>query len=235
MRSVGPLVAVSVLGSLVSLGCNLINSDITALTFELPTKSYHMDTQGMNIPAGTAPRVACGPSETVMDCCAPPMAVPGLDCGAVPLTCDANFCTGHKTVSVAQMMNLGQEAPELRNVTGQSLADILIKRITYTASNMLNVDLPAVTIYLAPAGVTDPASAMKFGTVPPIPAGKPPASGDVMLEPDAQATFSSYAHNFGTPFGFIAATTLDVPPDSPFPNGSVDISVTGTISAQPSL
>jgi hypothetical protein len=234
MRSAGLLVALSVLGSLVSLGCNLINSDITALTFELPTKSYHFDTQGMNIPAGTAPRVACGPSEAVTDCCAPPVAIPGLDCAAVPLTCDGGFCTGHKTVSVAQMMNLGQEAPELRNVTGQSLADIFIKRITYTASNNLNVPLPEVTLYLAPAGVTDPASAMKFGTVPSV-AAHSTASGDVVLDPAGQQTFSGYAHNFGTPFGFIAATTLDVPPDSPFPNGSVDISVTGTISAQPSL
>src|SRR5262249_49440182 len=119
-------------------------------------------------------------------------------------------------------------------VSGQTLADVFIKKITYTTMNNLNVDLPEVTLYLAPDGVTDPAMGMKFGTMPATPKMST-VSANVVLEPDSQATFAGYARNFATPFSFIAPTAIVVPPDSPVPAGNATITVQGSVSAQPSL
>jgi hypothetical protein len=234
MRLAEPLVLLGVLVFVLLPGCGLISSDVTALTFELPAKSYAFDTQSLNLPSGNVPRVACGAGQLVMDCCAPPAPAPAPDCSSLTLTCDAGFCTGHKTVTVASRTNLGQEVPQLQSLSGQTLANVFIKKITYTTANNLNVDLPEVTLYLAPDGVTDPAMGMKFGTMPVTPKMSM-VTGDVVLDPGAQATFAGYARNFATPFSFIASTAIVVPPDAPVPAGNATITVRGTISAQPSL
>jgi hypothetical protein len=58
-------------------------------------------------------------------------------------------------------------------------------------------------------------------------------SGDGLVDivPDAEQIFAKYAHELGTPFTFIAMTTVVVPSGSRIPNGHVAISVTGQISA----
>ena len=48
-------------------------------------------------------------------------------------------------------MDLGKEAPELGSVTGS--VDINVDRINYTVTtNTLNVDVPPISLFLAPAG-----------------------------------------------------------------------------------
>jgi hypothetical protein len=158
------------------------------------------------------------------------------DCSMTMLACEANamgkdVCTAVVTVSQSQSMNLGQEVPQLQGAAG--LGNLSINQISYTvADNSLNVDLPPVTLYLAPSGVSDPndASAKKFGTVPAIAAGTTPA-GTVTLEPDAAATFSSFTHTLSMPFNLIASTVVHVPSGSPVPSGKIDLSVTGKLSA----
>jgi hypothetical protein len=214
-------------------GCGLINADVTRLSFDLPTKTYTFDTAAWMLPAtatGTVPAVPCA---TTADCC----GLPGVDCGMTALACDdGRTCTLHKTVTVAQMVTLSQEVSTLHGVT--SLASVYVSKIGYTVDSSLNIDLPPVTIYLAPAGVTDPndQAAKKFGTVPATPAGtRPPApgaTGMVTLESDAQTTFGKYAQDLSTPFTFLATTTVTVPAGSPIPSGKVTVSVTGQISAQ---
>jgi hypothetical protein len=129
-------------------------------------------------------------------------------------------------------MDLKQDVPQLANVNSQYLVDIYVSQIGYSVTSTMNVELPAVDLYVAPDGVTtasDP-SAEKFGTVPVTPAM---TSGDGMVDivPDAQQIFAQYAHQLGTPFNFIATTTIVIPSGSPIPNGHVDISVTGQVSA----
>ncbi len=51
------------------------------------------------------------------------------------------------------------------------------------------------------------ASAMKFGTLPAIPA-RTTAAGDVILEPNARSGARVVHQNIKTPFTFIAATTV---------------------------
>ena len=130
-------------------------------------------------------------------------------------------------------MDLKMEVPALMNVSSQSLADITLESLSYDVNNTSNLAIPAIELYLAPVGVTDPSDPMaqKFGTVPAI-AANSTASGDVVKEPGADDLFIMYGHNFGTPFNFIATTTVVVPSGSPTPMGMITVTVTGKISAK---
>jgi hypothetical protein len=224
-----------------ALGCGLISSDITKVSFNLPSKSYSFDTNNGMFkapPGGTFPAVPCGAGEVVMDCCHPPAPLPAIDCTATPLFCEAAVCTLKYPVTVVQTMDLSKEAPELSSFKSQSLVDISISRIHYAVTaNTLNVDLPPIDLFLAPQGVMtadDPSSAEKFGTIAAVTAMTTP-DADVKLASNSKAVFNKYAHAFGTPFNFIATTTVVVPSGTPIPNGRVDITVTGQLSAQASF
>jgi hypothetical protein len=217
-------------------GCGLISSDITKVSFDLPSQTFTFNTSQFNIPPGNSVAVPCGSGQVVTDCCNPPAPLPTVDCTATPLVCEpnaqqTNVCTAAVPVSQSTTVMLKNQVPALSTAT--SIANITVKQIAYTVSmNTLNVDVPATTIYLAPSGVTNPndPSAKMFGTMPPIPQMTTP-SGTVMLAPDASATFSSFAHDLSMPFNIIAATTVKVPSGSPNPSGAITITVTGTLSA----
>jgi hypothetical protein len=215
-----------------SVGCGLIDSNITTTSFVLPTQTYSFDTSMFKgLPSGTTPAVPCGAGQVVTDCCMPP-ARPMPDCTTTPLVCapdasggNANVCTAELPESVSNSINLSQ-------VSMFPTGNISIASIAYAVSNnTLNVDLPPVTVYLAPNGVTDPKdpSAQVFGTIPAVPAGTDP-TGNVQKASNADQVFQTYASNLATPFEFIASTTVVIPSGTPIPNGQVTISVTVTLS-----
>ncbi|HVU51409.1 MAG TPA: hypothetical protein VHL80_12015 [Polyangia bacterium] len=214
MRSLS-LARLSGLLLLGALGCGLISSDITKVTFDLPTKHYTFSASQFSLPAGTPNQpIPCGPA-----------------CVS-PLVCDSNVCAAHVPLSVWNSVNLKMEVGVLSSVNSQTLADITLESMSYAVVNTSNIAIPPIELYLAPDGVKDPSDprAQKFATVPMIPAGTN-ASGDVTKEPGADALFTMYGQNFGTPFNFIAATTVVVPTGTN-PTGMVDITINGKIAAQ---
>lgn len=218
-------------------GCGLIKADIGTLVFQLPSKSFSFDTAsaGWKAPPGTFPAVACGAGQMVTDCCNPPAPAPRPDCVATPLACVNSVCVLEFPVTVSQRIDLKSEVPALSSLGGQTLAEISIKQIQYTIASNMNVELPAIDIYVAPDGATtiaDPAK--KFGTIPPTPAGAT-KSGDVVLDPGGQAAFSMYASQFTVPFTLLGHTTMVVAPGNPAPTGKVDVTVTGKVGAKPNL
>jgi hypothetical protein len=217
-------------------GCGLIKSDIGTLVFQLPSKSFSFDTTsgGWKAPPGNFPTVACGTGQAVADCCNPPAGVKP-DCNATPLACVNGACVLQFPVTVSQRIDLKSEVPALSSLGGQTLAEISIKQIQYTIASNMNVELPAIDIYVAPEGATTTADpAKKFGTIPPTPAGAT-KSGDVILDPDGQAAFSTYASQFTVPFTLLGHTTMVVPPGTPAPTGKVDMTITGKVGARPNL
>lgn len=221
-----------------AVGCSLISSDITKVTFDLPAKTYSFDAAQWGIPAGNTVAVHCGAPDnlatvTVMDCCNPPAPLTKPDCTAHPLVCEGTpmVCTLKQPVTVAQKMDLKMEVPELSSISNQSVVDISLSNLHYVAVSTLNVDVPPLELYLADDGVTDSSQGMKFGTVPAIPKGTSP-SGDVVLEPNADALFAARGHTFGTPFNFIATTTVSVASGSPAPTGMITVTVTGKAAAK---
>jgi hypothetical protein len=197
-------------------GCGLISSDVTKLTFDLPTKHYTFAA-----PTVATPQVPCGAL------CVPMQGV--------QLACDNNVCAAKVPFTKYNTMDLRKEVPQLMSVSNQSLADITLSSISYKVTNTTHVALPDIKIYLAPEGVTDPndASAQLFGTVPGVPAGMD-ASGEVVKEPGADDLFIMYGHSFGTPFNFIATTTIVIPSGTQ-PGGMVDVTIDGKVSAKLSL
>src|SRR6266700_2831955 len=234
-RATTPRAAV-VLGMLA--GCGLISSDITAITFDLPAKSFSFDTASAGWKAPPSyynVAVPCGTGQAVTDCCHPPMPAPTPDCVATPLVCASSVCALQFPINVSQSINLKNEVPSLASVAASSLS-ITIKQISYTIASTMNVELPPIDIYVAPANVTsaDDPSAKKFGTIPATPAGAT-RSGDVALDPAGQAALSQYMSQFTTPFNLIGHAVMVVPSGSPTPAGKVDATVTGKISAKPNL
>ena len=223
-----------VIGAGLGAGCGLISSDVAEIKFNLPPRMYSFNPSSFNVPAGLSQEIPCG-APPVMDCCNPTPPLPAPDCSATPITCEQNengmnVCMAQATVSQSQMMNLGQEVQQLSGLTG--LISISIKRISYqVTANTLDVNVPDVILYLAPAGVMDPSdpSAKKFGTLPAIPAGTM-TSGDVILEPNSAQVLESFTSNIQSPFMFIAATTLKV---SHSPAGAIDLTITGQLAASP--
>jgi hypothetical protein len=218
--------------------CGLINSDIAKVTFDLPPQKVSFDLASYHLPAGNTVPVPCGDGQLVADCCHPPAGLPTVDCTATPLLClpnsqGTNVCTAEITATQYTTVDLSNVDPRL--MSAKSLANITINRISYTVdSNSLNTDLPPAIIYLAPHGVTDPSdmNAKKFGTVPSIAAGTTP-TGNVTLEPDAAATFSSFTRDLSMSFNLIVKATLHIPSGAPVPSGAVQITVTGKLQASP--
>jgi hypothetical protein len=210
-----------VVGISAGVGCGLISSDITKLTFDLPARTYKFDSANFGIPAGSTPKVPCGGSNAV--------------CPS-PTVCLASVCTLEQPVTVYSTINLKMDAPELASLSDQHLANVTLESLRYSAVSTLNVASPPFDLYLAASGVMDPKSAMamKFGTIPAIPAGAS-QSGDITKTAAADSLFSSYATNVSTPFNVIASATVIVPSGSPNPTGAISITITGTISAKPSL
>ena len=91
----------SAIAALGLVGCGLISSDITKMTFDLPTETYTFDTAQWNIPPalqGAAfPSIAC---TTDSDCCTLGSAA-GLDCTMTTLTCQSGSCAAELPESQA--------------------------------------------------------------------------------------------------------------------------------------
>jgi hypothetical protein len=148
--------------------------------------------------------------------------------------CEAGVCTVHYPISVVQKMDLKKDAAQIAQYS--SLANISVESIGYDVVSTANVAIPELTIYLAPVDVTSPDDprAVKFGTTATIPA-MATTSGEVIKEPDADATFAMFASDLTVPFNFIAATTLTWVSGDPVPTGMVDITIKGKISAKPAI
>jgi hypothetical protein len=224
------------LATLGPLGCGLISSDVTKVTYPLPTRTYSFNSATWGVPATTTVAVPCGGSNPIQDCCNPPAPLPKPMCAppTTTLACEASVCTFKQLVSIVSAVNL-KDVQQLS--TASKLANVSLQSLDYAVTtNTLNVAVPPLTLYLAPMGVTDPnsAQAVKFGTVPSIAAMQMP-TGSVQLEPDSDATFATFAADLSVPFGIIAATTVSVPSGSATPQGALSVDVTGTFAAKLAL
>lgn len=215
--------------------CGLISSDIASVKVALPPRTYSFDTAkaGWNLPPATLPSFPCADDAT---CCTAATAV-GVNCDMVLCDGGSGTCALKVTVETTpQSIDLKTQAPELGKYSNQTVIDVTIGQIKYDINmNSMNVDLPPVELFVAPDGTTstsDPA-ATRFGTVPATPALGTVHDGKVTLDKAGQDAFVGYAHNFGTPFVFIARSVVIVPGGTPLPMGAVAITVKGELLVKP--
>jgi hypothetical protein len=229
------VVSVATLGA---LGCGLISSDVTKVSFNLPMKTYTFDSASFGVPAGNTVAVACGGASPIQDCCNPPAPLPSPSCSAQrTVPCESAVCTLHQVVSIPQPIDFKKEVPQLASVSDQHLANMSFESLNYAVtSNTLNVAVPQLQLYLAPGTVTMLPSdqAVPFGTVDMIPAGQTP-SGSITKADDADATFARFGSDLTAPFNILIGTTIVVPSGSPTPTGRVSVAVTGSFAAKLAL
>lgn len=223
------------LSMVLAAACGLISSDIASISFALPPKTYSFDTAkaGWNLPPANVPSVPCTDDAT---CCSV-ATLASIDCSRVICDGGSGTCALKVTVEAPpQTINLKKEAKGLERFDGQTVIDVTISKIAFDVPvNTLNVDLPPVELFVAPEGTTSTADplAVRFGTVPSIPSQLPVTDGSVALDKAGQDAFVGFAHNFGTPFVFLARSTVVVPGGTPLPSGALEITVKGQLSAKP--
>lgn len=223
------------LSLVLTAACGLVSSDIASVMFDLPERSYSFDTTkaGWNLPPAMLPSIPCTDDATCRAA-----APAGVDAGMLFCDTGTSACALKVTVeTMPQTINLKMDAQGLGSLNSQSAIDVTINKIQYDVTkNTMNVDLPDVELFVAPNGVTstsDP-QAKRFGTVPSTPSELTITAGAVTMDPVGQAAFVGFAHNFGTPFVFIARSVVIVRGGTPIPMGAVDITIKGQLVAKPS-
>ena len=216
--------------------CNLVNSDLTKTQIQLPVQMYQVDTTDHN-------NVKLPPSIPAVQCSSNDLCCGGQSCqgDGYTLACGSGgTCQATVVATLVSSVDLSTD-PNLAKA--MSLADVTLKSIQYgVCDNTLTVDVPQIELWLAPAAVTKPDTTMgakKIGTIPMVARmtnpGCPPNRmqvdpsklAAVQLEPDAQATFKSFAQNFKQKFNAIAVGTFIVKAGDPSPTGAMTVYVSG--------
>lgn len=208
-------------------GCGLISSDVTNFDLTIKDKSFTIDTASWQVD----PMAAMAFTTTSCDSSQPP---PNL-CStaamqACPMNCtgtcaSSNTCQLALDVSVFQPVNLQMEQPELNTINNQPVIKVTIDSVTYdVTTNTLNVDTPALTVYVAPMSVTsasDP-KATAIGTIDPVPAGTTVMAQQMTYTAAGKQALVDTMSTFKTPFNVIVGGQLVITKDTPVPSGKLD-------------
>jgi hypothetical protein len=207
-------------------GCGIIDPNITRFDLRLPERMFTMDTDQWQLSSSGAvfPSLSCDQDPDA--CEAPVQSLCGGDqCTA---QCVAGSCQMTVKVTLWRLVDLYQENPELKTINEQPLVDVEIERVHYQVTeNTLNIDTPALTLYMAPASIMDPAdpTAREVGVIPPIEAGSPRGKTDVMISAPQEQALQTFMSDYQTPFNLIISTDLVVTAGDPIPMGRITADV----------
>jgi hypothetical protein len=149
------------------------------------------------------------------------------------LSCEDSVCALKFPFEQVQKVDLMKEVPELAQFKGQIFSDVLLKQIDLTIDNGMNVTLPPVYLYVAPATVTSAAhkDAKRLAVLPMTAPGFK-GMESLVLDSEAQRVFSGFARDFQSPFNIIISTTVVTKGGSPAPMGKLDVTVGGKVEAR---
>jgi len=176
--SVAKLACTAVLAWAAAAGCS---KDIFDVTVELGTEAYDADFGCTN---GTIPTVTCDPASPsvcttgqIVDTDATPVAgIPARV--AITPGCDASkdLCFAQVNARSIYPVDVLQDDNFVTKVAQRSISLVRLVDLAYTVPiNTTNFEVPAVQIYVGPAGTaleTDP-GVVPVGTTSPIPPGTP--------------------------------------------------------------
>jgi hypothetical protein len=202
-------------------GCGLIDPDITDFDLSLPPKEFVVDTEqwSFEIMGDTFPAVDCSADPGICSAGAQ-MLCSGANCFA---SCgDGDTCEVLVQVDLWTTVNLRVEKPELETIEDQPIVSVTIHRVWFNVlENTMNVDAPALSVYVAPANVMSSGSpsALPVGTIPPILAGQTLMDGDMMTTPEGEENLKMFMKDWETPFNIIVGGTDLVQAGDPVPMG----------------
>jgi hypothetical protein len=162
----------------VATGCS---TDIFDTTVELGSEAYDADFGCNN---GTIPTVACSPGSSSVCAAGQTIETDASAATGVPANvsvtpgCDAtsDLCFAQVSARVVYPVNVLQDDNFVNAVARRSISLVRLADLAYTVPiDTLTFEVPAVAIYVGPAGTTletDP-GVVSVGSTAPIPAGTP--------------------------------------------------------------
>jgi hypothetical protein len=227
-------------------GCGLINSNTLSYDYSFDVQHFTASVGDKSASPQTVPTMACDPAAAT-DICA---SVPLPSSAMATLKCDATTkqCVALAEVRLPYPVDLSQQS--LPSPVVQYTVDgVSIKKIAYWVSNMLNVAVPEVDLYVAPSAAkdeTDPEATL-LGSMAMLPAGDSAcadavdakgdsAAGagvvvcDLKLTDGGKSALAGFVKAYQTPFQFIAHATITARGGDPLPVGSIDYFVHPTVS-----
>lgn len=206
-------------------GCGLISSDVTNFDLTLPEKQFTIDADGWQIDQQQADALlgtSCAGAPDVCATAAMQACQEGCtgSCSATTQTCELAL-----DVRLYRSIDLLTEKPELKSIDDEPLIKVTIDSVTYEVTgNTLDIDTPALTVYVAPISVMDPTDpqAKAIGTIDPVPAGILVTSKDLTFTATGRADLIAAMNNFKTPFNVIVGSTLVIAEGTPVPAGKLE-------------
>jgi hypothetical protein len=214
--------------SMGSSGCGLISSDVGDFPLSIKERSFSIDTASWMIDAVAVPDYL------------------GMDCTAAPTVCSAaaqqacTDCTGTCSdlthtcelglrVATMQKIDLATEQSELQGIDGQTAIHVTIDGATYTIdSNTLNVATPVLSIYVAPASITEPndPSVKLIGSIA-SQAAMTTTMGpqDIVYTATGRADLTAAMKAWSTPFNLLVGAMVVVTATDPVPTGAATAKV----------
>lgn len=206
-------------------GCGLISSDVTNFDLTLPEKQFTIDADGWQVDAQQADVLLSTSCAGAPDVCASAASLACQEGCSGSCNATTQQCELALDVSLYRSIDLLTEKPELKSIDDEPLIKVTIDSVTYEITgNTLNVDTPALTVYVAPTSVMDPADpqATPIGTIEPVPAGILVTPKDLTFTPTGRADLIAAMNNFHTPFNVIVGSTLVIRDGTPVPMGKLD-------------
>lgn len=208
-----------------STGCGLISSDITNFDLTLPEKEFSIDTANWQVDGEQAMALLETPCNSMPAACGQAaQAACEMDCSA---TCNTstNTCDLSLDVGLYKMVDLLADKPELKSIDDQPVISVKVDSVTYeVVANSLNVDTPAIELYVAPVSVMETTSpeARHIGTIEPVAAATTVAARNVMFTADGKAELVKIMSTFKTPFNVLVGSRILVQSGQQIPTGRLD-------------
>ncbi len=218
-------------------GCGLINSSALTYDLNLPAQSFSVDASGWQLSESAAAAYLEKSCSTTPGLCATaaasacPMNCTG-SCDATADTCDLGL-----QIAVHQTVDLVSQKPELKNIdAATSVLQVTVDSVTYDiTANTLDVDTPALSVYVAAGTVMNPddPGAHLIGTIPLIAKGATQTTVQLQFTDDGQDQLAATLSNFKNPFNVIVGGALNLRAGDLIPHGKLDANVTINAHASP--
>lgn len=226
--------AALLLGSAISSGCGIVDDDPPSVNLSSLQKQFSIDATAWSVNSISAVELtnrSCTP-DLVPDTCAIDAATLSI-CKAATCTATCNAQTSRCELSLRvelwRSVNLPTELPKLEAATNPSAMvsslEVMLDDLTYQVSeNALNVDTPALSIYVAPATVMRPSGegAVRIAEIPSVPAITDLSARSVTFLPGGKEILRRRLSDFLVPFNLLIASDLIVDFATPIPTGRLN-------------
>jgi hypothetical protein len=223
--------------SAISSGCGIVDDDPPSVNLSSLQKQFSIDATTWSVNSTSAVALtnqACTPN-AVPDACAIDAATLSI-CKAATCTATCNELTSRCELSLRvelwRSINLPIELPKLEPATNTAMVsslEVMLDDLTYQVSeNALNVDTPALSIYVSPATVMRPSGegAVRIAEIPSVPATTDLSARGVTFLPGGKEILRRRLSDFQVPFNLLIASDLIVDFATPIPTGRLNAALT---------